>query len=81
MEDKDYWLLLLLVMAYGKDPNPLVNLKENINKMDAARQQEQAFRHFQRDCPEIEWEHDMGATIPFCRLTNDICDGHCMKGY
>ena len=35
----------------------------------------------QRDmCPHVEWEQDMGAHIPFCRLTNDFCDMQCMKG-
>ena len=33
----------------------------------------------QRSCPNIEWEQDMGAHIPFCRLTNDFCDLHCKE--
>lgn len=31
----------------------------------------------QKDCPMIEWEHDMGATIPFCKLDNSFCNGQC----
>lgn len=80
MDDANYWLLLMLAMCFGKDPDPLVNMKENMNRIDAARRWEHQFRQYQLECPEIEWEHDMSATIPFCRLTNDICDGHCMKG-
>ena len=80
MENNDYWLLLLLVLCYGNSSDPLTNMKENIKKIEADRERERLFREYQRDCPYIEWEHDMGATIPFCRLTNDFCDGHCMKG-
>ena len=80
LNDSNYWLLLMLVMSYGKNPDPMINMKENIARIDAERQKEQRFREYQRDCPEVEWEHDMGATIPFCRLTNDFCDVHCMKG-
>lgn len=29
-------------------------------------------------CPHIEWEHDMGATIPFCRLDDKFCNGQCV---
>jgi len=31
----------------------------------------------QKDCPMVEWEHDMGATIPFCKLDNSFCNGQC----
>lgn len=24
------------------------------------------------------WEHDMGATIPFCKLDNKFCNGQCV---
>lgn len=41
-----------------------------------------AFRNkvitLQKDCPVIEWEHDMGATIPFCKLDNTFCNGQCV---
>lgn len=78
LNDANYWLLLMLAMSYGKNPDPFVNMKENMNRINAARLDERRFREHQRECPEVEWEHDMGATIPFCRLTNDICDCHCM---
>ena len=31
----------------------------------------------QKNCPVVEWEHDMGATIPFCKLDNSFCNGQC----
>ena len=41
-----------------------------------------AFRNkvieLQKNCPMIEWELDMGATIPFCKLDNEFCNGQCV---
>jgi hypothetical protein len=40
-----------------------------------------AFRNkvteLQRNCPMVEWEQDMGATIPYCKLDNALCNGQC----
>ena len=40
-----------------------------------------AFRNkvieLQRNCPMVEWEQDMGATIPYCKLYNSYCNGQC----
>ena len=40
-----------------------------------------AFRNkviaLQKNCPMVEWEHDMGATIPFCKLDKKFCNGQC----
>lgn len=40
-----------------------------------------AFRNkvieLQKNCPMVEWEHDMGATIPFCKLDKCFCNGQC----
>ena len=40
-----------------------------------------AFRNkvieLQRNCPMVEWEQDMGATVPYCKLNNSYCNGQC----
>ena len=40
-----------------------------------------AFRNkviaLQKTCPMVEWEHDMGATVPYCKLDNSYCNGQC----
>ena len=38
------------------------------NKVESLRQ----------TCPNIEWEHDMGKSIPFCRLDDKFCNGQCV---
>ena len=35
-------------------------------------------RTLQNNCPMVEWEHDMGATIPFCKLDDKFCNGQCV---
>ena len=41
-----------------------------------------AFRNkvieLQKNCPMVEWEPDMGMTIPFCKLDNKFCNGQCV---
>ena len=32
----------------------------------------------QQNCPMVEWDHDMGARIPFCKLDNTFCNGQCV---
>ena len=71
MTNSDYWLMLFLLFSMNPD-----GFKEAIKKdREKAKQKEE----LQRSCPNIEWEQDMGAHIPFCRLTNDFCDYHCMQ--
>lgn len=40
-----------------------------------------AFRNkvimLQKNCPMVEWEQDMGATVPYCKLDNSYCNGQC----
>lgn len=40
-----------------------------------------AFRNevitLQKTCPMVEWEADMGAKIPFCKLDNTPCHAQC----
>ena len=40
-----------------------------------------AFRNkvimLQKNCSMVEWEQDMGATVPYCKLDNSYCNGQC----
>lgn len=72
MTNSDYLLMLFLLFSMNPDPD---GFKKAIEKdREKAKQKDE----LQRSCPNIEWEQDMGACIPFCRLTNDFCDCHCM---
>lgn len=40
-----------------------------------------AFRNkvimLQKNCHMVEWEQDMGATVPYCKLYKTLCNGQC----
>lgn len=40
-----------------------------------------AFRNrvieLQKNCTMIEWEQDMGATVPYCKQYKALCNGQC----
>lgn len=67
MTDSECWLLLFFLFSMNPDA-----IQKSIKK-------EKQKEEMQRNCPYIEWEQDMGAHIPFCRLTNDFCNYHCMQ--
>lgn len=54
---------------------------QNNTLLQAFNPEVMAFRNkvieLQKNCPMIEWEHDMGATIPFCKLDNEFCNEQC----
>ena len=60
-------LLLLMLLAFQK------------SDLDSYFKKTQSELEYQRNCQSVEWEQDMGAHIPFCKLTNDICDMHCLR--
>lgn len=33
----------------------------------------------QKNCECIEWEQDMNANVPFCKLDGQLCNGQCRK--
>ena len=54
---------------------------QNRTLLNAFNPEIMAFRNkvitLQNNCPMVEWEHDMGASIPFCNLDNTPCHAQC----
>ncbi|MBP5594888.1 MAG: hypothetical protein J6Y02_05865 [Pseudobutyrivibrio sp.] len=48
-----------------------------IRNMDILKKQEE----MRRNCEAIEYEQDMNASIPFCKLDGKMCNCQCMGGY
>ncbi len=46
---------------------------------DFDSEQEKRMMKLRQDCPKIQYEQDMGKTIPFCRLDGQLCNGQCMR--
>lgn len=61
-------LLLLLYMAFGSS--------DDWEEYKARQQRE---KETQENCPNIEWEQDMGKTVPFCKLDSEMCNMQCMR--
>ena len=38
-------------------------------------------KKIQEECENVEWEQDMGAHIPFCKLDGKICNMQCMRRF
>ena len=55
---------------------------QNRTLLNAFDPEVMAFRNkviaLQNNCPVIEWEYEMGARIPFCKLDNTFCNGQCV---
>lgn len=42
-------------------------------------EQFEADQQYQNNCPNVEWEQDMGMTIPFCKLDGEMCNLQCKR--
>ena len=69
MKDND-WLLLFLLLYYNPD---------FVNQINKEYQQIQKNKNYQYNCPNIEWEEDMGAHIPFCKQDGNFCNLQCRR--
>lgn len=73
-----------LRQKYGKKVNAFVlngaqgtvdiqNWLKNTKEMEAIEEHRRA-------CDMVEWEPDMGKTIPYCKLDRKLCCGQCTFG-
>lgn len=65
------FLPLMLLAAFCSNLKEF-NLKEFEN-------QKQTDEEIQRNCPSIEWEQDMGAHVPFCKIYGGMCNMQCLQ--
>ena len=66
-------LLVLLFAATGAKPEELMKAEEE------RRAREKREKHMQYHCEHVEWEQDMHAMIPFCKLYGGFCEMQCMR--
>lgn len=72
MGNDNWWLALFLLVASTPD---------FFEKVEAQREREKEEKELQENCPFIEWEQDMGRTIPFCGRDggNAFCNMQCIR--
>ena len=55
--------------------------EQTLSLISAFNPETLAFRNkvieLQKNCSEVEWEQDMGATVPYCKLYKTLCNGQC----
>ncbi len=64
------WLTMLCLLARMHENGADLS---KIMKLDALRDD----RDYIQNCPSVEWEQDMGAHIPFCKLDGEMCNMQC----
>lgn len=77
-----FLLTLLLLADGGKIPfDKGIKDFEAFNRQTAEEEKRRAdFKEqVKSNCERMEKEHDMGATIEFCRDTGEPCDMHCVR--
>lgn len=67
MEDSS-WLALLLLVYMAKEKG--VDISELTRDLDD---------EYVKTCPNVEWEEDMGKTIPFCKIDRQFCNQQCKR--
>ena len=62
----------ILMKAFEEQTNALLyNLRPDVIEQKKRIEKQRA------SCPYIEWEQDMGKTIPCCKLYKSNCNGQC----
>lgn len=68
MSNDEAWIIMLLLLYLAQDNG--FNVR---NMLD----QEKADAQFVNNCLSVEWEQDMHANIPFCKLDGKMCNMQC----
>lgn len=68
----DGWMLFMLGVLAMISPEELKRL------WDETRKKVEILEEKRRMCPMVEWEQEMGKTIPFCKMDGGFCDYQCL---
>jgi len=69
-DNDDVWLMLFLLLYSAQEQGKEISF-------DDLLKQEKANDDFVKNCPSVEWEQDMHADIPFCKLDGEMCNMQC----
>lgn len=68
MPNDEAWMMIFLLLCSAQ------NNEFNVHDMF---DQEKADTQYVNNCPSVEWEQDMHANIPFCKLDGEMCNMQC----
>lgn len=69
-DNDDVWLILFLLLYSAQEQGKEISFSDILK-------QEKADSEFVKNCPSVEWEQDMHANIPFCKLDGEMCNMQC----
>ena len=70
MPNDEAWMMMLLLLCFAQEQGKELSFSDMLN-------QEKADAEIVKNCPSVEWEQDMGAHIPFCKLDGEMCNMQC----
>ena len=69
MSNDEAWMIMLLLLYSAQEQGKEISLIDI--------EQKRADAEFVNNCPSVEWEQDMYANIPFCKLDGEMCNMQC----
>ncbi len=69
-DNDNVWLILFLLLYSAQEQGKELSFSDIL-------EQEKADTEFMKNCPSVEWEQDMHANIPFCKLDGEMCNMQC----
>ena len=72
MSNDEAWMIMLLLLCSAQEQGKEFNVHDMLD-------QEKADTQYVNNCPNVEWEQDMHANIPFCKLDGEICNMQCQN--
>ena len=70
MSNDEAWMMMLLLLCFAQEHGKELSFIDIL-------EQEKADTEFVKNCPSVEWEQDMHANIPFCKLDGEMCNMQC----
>ena len=70
MSNDEAWMIMLLLLCSVQEQGKELSFSDMLK-------QEKANDEFVKNCPSVEWEQDMHAVIPFCKLDGEMCNMQC----
>lgn len=70
MSNDEARMMMLLLLCYAQEQGKEISFSDVL-------EQEKADSEFVKNCPSVEWEQDMHADIPFCKLDGEMCNMQC----
>ena len=70
MSNNEAWTMIFMLLCSAQQQGKELNFSDMLEK-------EKADAQYVNNCPSVEWEQNMHANIPFCKLDGEMCNMQC----